>query len=70
MGCHAARIGDTRNAYRISVAKPGARISLRRPSRKCKDNIKKKERNRLYERGLTSSATLQELVAGPCEHGK
>jgi hypothetical protein len=43
MGCHAARIGDTRNIYRISVAKAGARISLRRPSRKCKDNIKNKE---------------------------
>jgi hypothetical protein len=36
---HVARIGETRNAYRILVGKPGAKRPLGRPRRTWVDNI-------------------------------
>jgi hypothetical protein len=37
---HVARMGETRNAYRILVGKPEGKRTLGRPSRRCVDNIK------------------------------
>jgi hypothetical protein len=37
---HAARMGETRNAYRILVGKPEGKIPLGRPRRMWVDNIK------------------------------
>jgi hypothetical protein len=37
---HVARIGEKRNAYRISVGKPEGKRPLGRPRRKWADNIK------------------------------
>jgi hypothetical protein len=37
---HVARIGKTRNAYRILVGKPEGKRSLGRPRRRWVDNIK------------------------------
>jgi transcription termination factor 2 len=37
---HVARMRETRNAYRILVGKPEGRRPLRRPRRRCVDNIK------------------------------
>jgi hypothetical protein len=37
---HVARMGETRNAYRILVGKPEERRPLGRPRRRCMDNIK------------------------------
>jgi hypothetical protein len=37
---HVARIGETRNAYRIFVGKPEGRRPLGRPRRRWVDNIK------------------------------
>jgi hypothetical protein len=38
---HVARMGETRNAHRILVGKPGGKRPLRRPRRRWVDNIKK-----------------------------
>jgi hypothetical protein len=38
---HVARIGETRNAYRILVGKPEGRRTLGRPRRRWVDNFKK-----------------------------
>jgi hypothetical protein len=42
MGCagHVARMGETRNAYRILVGKPEGKRPLGRPRRRWADNIK------------------------------
>jgi hypothetical protein len=37
---HVARMGETRNAYRILVGKPEGRRALGRPRRRWVDNIK------------------------------
>jgi hypothetical protein len=37
---HVARMGETRNAYRILVGKPGGKRPLGRPRRRWVDNIK------------------------------
>jgi hypothetical protein len=37
---HVARMGETRNAYRILVGKPEGKRPLRRPRRRWVDNIK------------------------------
>jgi hypothetical protein len=37
---HVARMGETRNAYRILVGKPERKRSLGRPRRRWVDNIK------------------------------
>jgi hypothetical protein len=37
---HVARMGETRNAYRILVGKPEGKIPLGRPRRRWADNIK------------------------------
>jgi hypothetical protein len=37
---YVARMGETRNAYRILVRKPGGKIPLERPRRRWEDNIK------------------------------
>jgi hypothetical protein len=37
---HVARMGATRNAYRIVVGKPEGKRQLGRPRRRCVDNIK------------------------------
>jgi hypothetical protein len=37
---HVARMGETRNAYRILVEKPEERKTLGRTRRRCMDNIK------------------------------
>jgi hypothetical protein len=37
---HVARMGETRNAYRILVGKPEGKRPLGRPSRRWVDNIK------------------------------
>jgi hypothetical protein len=37
---HVARMGETRNAYRILVGKPEGKRSLGRPRRRWVDNIK------------------------------
>jgi hypothetical protein len=37
---HVARLGETRNAYRILVGKPEGRRPLGRPRRRLVDNIK------------------------------
>jgi hypothetical protein len=37
---HVARMGETRNAYRILVGMPEGNRPLGRPSRRCVDNIK------------------------------
>jgi hypothetical protein len=37
---YVALMGDTRNAYRILVAKPEGKRPLRRPKRRWVDNIK------------------------------
>jgi hypothetical protein len=37
---HAARMGETRNAYRILVGKPEGKRPLGRPRHRCMDNIK------------------------------
>jgi hypothetical protein len=37
---HVARMGATRNAYRILVGKPEGKTPLGRPRRRCEDNIK------------------------------
>jgi hypothetical protein len=37
---HVARMGDKRNAYRISVGRPEGKRPLGRPRRRCVDNIK------------------------------
>jgi hypothetical protein len=37
---HVARMGEKRNAYRVSVGKPEGRRPLGRPRRKWVDNIK------------------------------
>jgi hypothetical protein len=37
---HVTRMGDTRNAYRILVGKPGGKRPLKRPTRRWVDNIK------------------------------
>jgi hypothetical protein len=37
---HVARMGETRNAYRILVGKPERKRPLRRPRRSWVDNIK------------------------------
>jgi hypothetical protein len=37
---HVARMGVTRNAYRILVGKPEGKRPLGRPRRRCVDNIK------------------------------
>jgi hypothetical protein len=37
---HAARMGETRNAYRILVGKPDGKRPLGRPRRRWVDNIK------------------------------
>jgi hypothetical protein len=39
-GGHEARMGETRNAYRILVGKPEGKRPLGRPRRRCVDNIK------------------------------
>jgi hypothetical protein len=38
---HAARMGETRNAYSLLVVKPEGKRPLGRPRRRCVDNIKK-----------------------------
>jgi hypothetical protein len=43
---HIARMGETRNAYRILVGKPEGKRPLGRPSRRWMDN------NKIYLRGL------------------
>jgi hypothetical protein len=42
-----ARMGETRNAYRILVGKPEGKRSLRRPRRRWVDNIKMNLRKNL-----------------------
>jgi hypothetical protein len=37
---HVARMGETRNAYRILVGKPEGKRPLGRPRRRCVNNIK------------------------------
>jgi hypothetical protein len=37
---HVEKIGEKRNAYRISVGKPEGKRPLGRPRRRCVDNIK------------------------------
>jgi hypothetical protein len=37
---HVAQMGETMNAYRILVGKPGGKRPLGRPSRRLVDNIK------------------------------
>jgi len=37
---HVASMGDMRNAYNISVGKPGKKGPLGRPSHRCEDNIR------------------------------
>jgi hypothetical protein len=37
---HVARMGETRNAYRILVGKPEGKTPLGRPRRTWEDNIK------------------------------
>jgi hypothetical protein len=37
---YVARMGETRNAYRILVGKPEGKKPLGRPRRRCVDNIK------------------------------
>jgi hypothetical protein len=44
---HVARMGETRNAYRILVVKPEGQKPLRRPRRMWKDNIKKDVRENM-----------------------
>jgi hypothetical protein len=53
---HVARMGETRNAYRILVGKPEGKRILGRPRRRWVDNIK---------------IDLREIgrVEGSCEHG-
>jgi hypothetical protein len=42
---HVARMGETRNAYRILVGKPEGKRPLGRPRRRSVDNIKIELRN-------------------------
>jgi hypothetical protein len=37
---HVARMGEKRNVYRILVGKPEGKRPLRRPRRRCVENIK------------------------------
>ena len=39
LGCHVARIGQERGAYRLLVGKPEVKRSLGRPRRRRVDNI-------------------------------
>jgi hypothetical protein len=41
---HVARMGETRNAYRILVVKPEGKIQLGKPRRRWVDNIWTEER--------------------------
>ena len=37
---HVARMGEGRGVYRVSMGKPEGNRPLRRPRRRCEDNIK------------------------------
>jgi len=46
---HVARMGDMRNSYEISVAKPEGKSSLEGPRRRWEDNIRLDLRERGWE---------------------
>jgi len=63
---HAARMGDTRNAYNILIGKPEGKRPLGKPRRRWKIILLG---NRVVECRLNSTGSEQGSVAGPCEHG-
>jgi hypothetical protein len=52
---HVARMGETRNAYRILVGKPEGKRPLGRPRRRWVNNIKMDLRDRMGWYGLDRS---------------
>jgi hypothetical protein len=56
---------EKRNAYRMLVRKPERKRPLRRPKRRCVDNIKMDLREILWD-GMDSEYIP---VEGSCEHG-
>jgi hypothetical protein len=67
---HVERIGEKRNAYRISVGKPEGKTPLGRPRSRWVDNIKMDlKRDRMGWYGLDSPGSEYEAVEGSCEYG-
>jgi hypothetical protein len=63
---HVARMGETRNAYRILVVKPEGKIPLGRPRSRWVDNIK---RDGMGWYGLDRTGSGYGPVESSCEHG-
>jgi hypothetical protein len=63
----AARIGEMRNEYKISVEKPEGKRPLGRPRRRWKDNIRKDLREMGWE-DVDWIHLIQDMT-GSCEHG-
>jgi hypothetical protein len=59
---HAARMGETRNAFRILVGKPEGKRPLGRPRRRWVDNIKMV----LGEIGWDSRVEVKKVKLSPC----
>ncbi|KAJ4427899.1 hypothetical protein ANN_23907 [Periplaneta americana] len=55
---HVARMGESRNAYRVLVGRPKGQIPLGRPRRRWEDNIKMDLREVVYD-GNASSAKVK-----------
>jgi hypothetical protein len=66
---HVARMGDTRNGYRILVGKPKGKRPLGKPRRRWVDNIEiDLKRDRMGWYGLDRSGLEQGPVESSCEH--
>jgi hypothetical protein len=65
---YVARMGETRNAYRILVRKPEGKRPLGRSRRRWADNIKIDLREMGWY-GRDQSGSGQRPVVGSCQHG-
>jgi hypothetical protein len=61
---HAERIGEKRNAERVSVVKPEGKRPLGRPKRRCEDTIDGSDRV-----VWTAFIWLRDQWGGFCEYG-
>ena len=57
MARHVARVGEKRSAYRMLVGKPERQRPLRRPRRRCENNIKMDIQERDEGHGLDLSGS-------------
>jgi hypothetical protein len=65
---HVARMGETRNTYRLLVGKPEGKRPLGRPRRRWVDNIKMDLREIGWDGMLDLTGSGKGSVEGCCEH--